>query len=62
MPIIALKGTKLVIYSLLGSDFESICLPLFTTELRLQLVSEKDKFFEKNEGRGHVEEVTVTAL
>lgn len=35
MPVIALKGTKLIIYSLLGGDFESIYLPLFTTELRV---------------------------
>lgn len=44
MPKIALKGTKLIIYSPSGSDFESIYLPLVTTELRLQLVPEKDKF------------------
>lgn len=56
MPKIALKGTKLIIYSPSGSDFESIYLPLVTTELRLQLVPEKRQihFFENNEGNGHV--------
>lgn len=44
MPVIALKGIKLIIYSLLGGDFARICLPLFTTEQRLQLIYEKDKF------------------
>lgn len=66
MPISTLKGTKLIIYSLLGGDCECAYLPLFTMELRLQLVSEEDKltFLEKNEGNCHVKKGTssVTTL
>lgn len=51
---------------LLGGDLECAYLPLFTTELRLQLVSEEDKFsfLEKNEGNCHVKKgpSSVTTL